>query len=232
MVRLLKNNNVKFLSRALTLFFEFQQHFTHIKSVNFPNIEPCLYAMWHRHQCCIYGLSNKDSCNVLISRSNDGEVIANAIKDVFGFKIIRGSKGKKGSVEATMQMISALKNGECGAIMVDGPSGPSGVVKDGVIKIAKLSGVPIVPVVWYSDNFNFCKLPSWDKLEVPIFDVRLINLYGKPIYVPADGDDNSDERARIQLQESLNDLVKRSPEEYQKVYWHGLWKKNNELFKK
>ncbi len=217
MVRLLKNNNVEFLTNALILFFKFQRHFTHIVPVNFPNIQPCLYALWHKHQCCLYALSNKEICNVLISRSNDGEVIANAIKNVFGFKIIRGSKGKKGSVEATMQMISALKNGECGAIMVDGPSGPSGVIK--------LSGVPIVPAVWYSDNFNFCKLPSWDKLEGPVFDVRLINLYGKPIYVSADGDDDSDEQARIQLQESLNDLVKRSPEEYKKVYWHGLWKR-------
>ena len=225
MVRLLNNDNIKILSKALTLFFKFQQHFTHIVPVDFPNIEPCLYAMWHRHQCCIYGFPNKSACNVLVSRSIDGEAIANAIKDAFGFKLIRGSKGKKGSVEATMQMISALQNGESGAIMVDGPSGPSGIVKNGVIKIAKLSKVPIVPVVWYSTNFNLCKLPSWDKLEVPVFDVRLINLYGKPIYVPADGDDDSDEQVRIQLQESLNDLDKHSPEEYEKIYWHGMWKK-------
>lgn len=225
MVRLLKKDNITFLSKALTIAFKIQQHFTHIEPVDFPNTVPCLYAIFHKHQCCIYGLPNKSKCNVLVSKSKDGEVIANAIKDAFGFKLVRGSKGRQGAVEATMQMINALKEGECGAIMVDGPRGPSGIVKDGIIKIAKLAGVPIVPIVWYSDNFNLFRLPSWDKLEMPILDVRLINLYGKPIYVPANGDDISDEQARLELQKSLDDLMARAHMEYKKVYWHGLWKR-------
>ena len=60
---------------------------------------------------------------------------------------------------------------------------------------------------------------------MPILDVRLINLYGKPIYVPADGDDDSDERARQELQASLEELERRAPEVYKKVYWHGLWRR-------
>lgn len=225
MVRLVATDNLNLLTNTVTGFFCFQQHFTHIVPVNFPNIGPCIYAMWHNHQCCVYGLPNKAKTNVLVSRSKDGDVVAHAIEHAFGFKTIRGSKGKKGAVEATMQMIEALKNGENGAIMVDGPRGPKHKVKNGVIKIAKLANVPIIPVIWYSSNFNLFKLPSWDKLEMPILDVRLINLYGAPIYVPAEGDDESDERCRIELQESLNKLMIMAPEEYEKVYWHGLWRK-------
>lgn len=225
MVRLVATDNLDLLTRTVTGFFSFQQHFTHIVPVNFPNIEPCVYAMWHNHQCCVYGLPNKAKTNVLVSRSKDGDVVAHAIEHAFGFKTIRGSKGKKGAVEATMQMIEALKNGENGAIMVDGPRGPKHKVKNGAIKIAKLANVPIVPVVWYSSNFNLFKLPSWDRLEMPVLDVRLINLYGKPIYVPPDGDDETDEKCRIELQESLNELMQKAPEEYKKVYWHGLWRK-------
>ena len=136
-----------------------------------------------------------------------------------------GSKGKKGAVEATMQMIDSLKSGECGAIMVDGPKGPVHIAKDGAVKIAKLAGVPIVPVVWYSKNFNLIKFKSWDKLEVPFLDVRLINLYGEPIYVPKDGDEQSDEKYRLILEKSLLNLLEKSPEEYEKVYWHGLWRR-------
>ena len=225
MVRLVGYDNTENLTDVVTAFFKFQQHFTHIAPVNFPNIEPCLYAMWHNHQCCVYGLPNKSTTNVLVSRSRDGEVVANSIERAFGFKTIRGSKGKKGAVEATMQMIEALKNGESGAIMVDGPKGPVHIAKDGAVKIAKLAGVPIVPVVWYSNNFNLIKFRSWDKLEVPLFDVRLINLYGEPIYVPKDGDEQSDEKYRLILEKSLLNLLEKSPEEYKKVYWHGLWRK-------
>ena len=62
-------------------------------------------------------------------------------------------------------------------------------------------------------------------MEVPILDVRLINLYGEPIYVPADGDDEADEKIRLKLQEALLDLFEKAPYEYKKVYWHGLWRR-------
>lgn len=226
MVRVVNKENVGKLAELVTAFFSFQQHFTHIIPVNHPdNIGPCLYAMWHNQQCCVYGLPDKKNTNVLVSRSRDGNVVAFAIENAFGFKTIRGSKGKKGAVEATMQMIEALKKGEYGAIMVDGPRGPLRIAKEGAVKIAKLAGVPIVPVVWYSNNFNLFKLPSWDKLEMPVLDVRLINLYGEPIYVPADGDDEADEKIRLSLEDKLKELERIAPEEYKKVYWHGLWRR-------
>ena len=50
-------------------------------------------------------------------------------------------------------------------------------------------------------------------------------MYGEPIYVPADGDDESDEKIRLELQSKLMELLEKAPEEYEKVYWHGLWKR-------
>lgn len=219
MVRLLNANNLDQISNAIYSIFKIQEFFTHIVEVDHPNTEPCIYAMWHAHQCCIHGLKNRAKTNVLISRSKDGEVIARVVEK-WGFKLIRGSKGKKGAVEASMQMLQALKNGENCAMMVDGPRGPAKVVKDGVIKIAKMSGVPIVPIYWYSENFNWFKLPSWDGLRMPVLDVRLINLYGKPIYVTDD-----EEGARQELQACLEDLERRAPEAYNKVYRFGLWRR-------
>lgn len=49
-----------------------------------------------------------------------------------------------------MQMLSRLKEGECVGIMVDGPNGPLHKVKNGAIKLAQMSGAPIVPAHWYS----------------------------------------------------------------------------------
>ena len=177
--------------------------------------------MWHSHQFCVHGIRNRQKLNVLVSRSRDGEIIADVVEK-WGFKTIRGSKGKKGAVEATMQMITALKNGENCAMMVDGPRGPVKVVKDGVVKVAKMAGVPIVPVYWYSTNFNFVQFPSWDKLRMPILDVNLVNLYGEPIYVNEDSDI---EEVRQKIQASLEELERKIPEAYNEVYRFGRWKR-------
>ena len=212
MLKVLFKENRDKLSTLVKAFFSYQRHYTHIIEVKNPNVEPCLYAMWHGNQCAVFGLPNKGITNVLISRSKDGDAVASGV-EMLGFKVVRGSKGKKGAVEASLQMIEA------------GPKGPVKVVKDGAIKIAKLAKVPIVPLCWYSTNFNWIRFSSWDRFSLPIGNVNLINLYGEPIYVDPDGDNASDEAARLKLQKSLEELDERIPEEYKKVYWHGLWRR-------
>lgn len=230
MVNLFKNfdkkreNREKF-TNLIYRIFKFQELFTDIQNVNFPeNTEPCVYAMWHAHQCCVHGLPNRANCNVLVSRSRDGEIIAGVVEK-WGFKVIHGSKGKKGSVEATLQMINALKRGESCAIMVDGPKGPAKVVKDGAIRVAKNAGVPIVPIYWYSPNFTFLKFPSWDEFRIPFFWTKLINIYGEPIYVDPNGDKEHDEQIRLKVQHSLEELEKQAPKAHKEVFRFGIWKK-------
>lgn len=225
MVKLLSLKNAKNLINIVCCWFDLQKHLTHITSVDKPELDSCIYAMWHADQFSLYGLKNESNINIMISKSIDGEVIAKSIEKVFGFKAVRGSKGRMGAVEATKQLVEILKDGGKGAIMVDGPKGPLHVVKKGIIRIAKLSGRPIVPMHWYSSNFNFFKLPTWDKFTIPIGDVRLIILYGKPIYVPSDIDEEGEEQYRLELENSLKELDKQAPTEFDKVYWHGLWKR-------
>jgi lysophospholipid acyltransferase (LPLAT)-like uncharacterized protein len=122
-------------------------------------------------------------------------------------------------------MINALKSGECCAIMVDGPKGPARVVKDGVVKIAKKAGVPIVPVYWYSPNPTFLKFPSWDSFRIPCFWTKLINIYGEPIHVNPDNDKDEDEEVRLKIQRSLESLEKLAPKAHKEVFRFGLWKK-------
>lgn len=227
-MKISSENKVNLLSKLVRFMFIFQQHLTRIKEVNQKDLTPCIYAMWHANQCCIFGQKDKANLNVLVSRSMDGEIIArNTIK--LGFQVVRGSKGKKGSVEATMQLIEKLKKGENVAIMVDGPSGPALQVKEGVIKIAKLSGAPIVPVTWYSDFPNFLRLPSWDKFSYPLGYTKLVNLYGEPINVSPDNTDEQDEQIRQQLQDALIELDERAPKVYEEVYKFRLWKKKEKV---
>ena len=68
-------------------------------------------------------------------------------------------------------------------------------------------------------------MPTWDKLKMPVLNVNLINLYGKPIYVPEDADDEEIERCRLEVENSLKELDNRIADEYEKVFWKGLFKR-------
>lgn len=223
-MRISGEKQLNFLARLVYILFRIQEPYTIIKEANNPEIKPCIYAMWHGHQVCLHGIKDRGNLNVLISRSVDGEIIARTVEK-WGFKVVRGSKGKKGSVEATMQLIDRLKNNECIAMMVDGPSGPAFIAKEGVVKIAKMAQAPIVPLYCYSPNKNFLKMPSWDSLRYPFGFTRMLNLYGEPIYVNGNNTDEQDEEVRIQLQNSLDELEKKAPEVFKEVHKFRLWKK-------
>lgn len=211
----------KFLAKG---FMQIQKYFTHIVEINNKELKPCIYAMWHSDQFCIYGVQDRGHLSVLVSKSADGEIVAYATESL-GFKTVRGSSGKKGAIESTMQMIELLEQGETIAITVDGPNGPLHKVKNGVIKIAQKTGAPIVPVCWYSNNPTFIHLPSWDKMTTPVGDTRILNLYGEPIYVPAELTPEQMEEYKEKLRNSLLDLQSRIPEEFQKAKAEKLWDK-------
>lgn len=226
MVRLINNKNVWILKSAIVGWMGFQKHHTHIVEINNQNKSPCIYALWHANQCCIFGIKNKHNTSIMISRSRDGEIVATGVESL-GIKTVRGSSNRQGSVEATMKLIDRLKNGEDAALTIDGPNGPLHKVKNGVIEIAKLSGCPIIPLTWYSPQIWFIKMPSWDKMTVPIWDTNLINLYGEPIYIPKDLPSNEYETYKEKLKQALFELDRRCPEEYEKVKKLNLWKTNS-----
>ena len=221
MVRLINNKNMGKVANLVKFALKFQEFFTHIAEINNPNINPCIYALWHENQFSIYGIGNKRNVNVLISNSADGEIITKAVEG-FGFKVVRGSSARKGCISSTMQLITKLKNGECAAIMIDGPHGPLHKVKGGAIKLAKETGAPIVPMHWYSEEKTFITLPSWDKMKTPLGNCHIINLYGEPIYV---NNEDSNEEIAERIKNSLANLEKCAPEEFKKAKKLKLWKK-------
>ena len=216
MVRLVNEKNAKYVANFLSGILKIQEIFTQIKSVNLPKTEPCIYALWHGHQFCVYGLPNRINVNILVSTSIDGNIITQCLKNL-GLKAIRGSTGKKGAVGGTMQILEALKNGECVAITVDGPRGPYHKVKGGIVKIAQMANVPIVPVVWYCPQKNFLTIPSWDKMTTPLGFTRIINLYGEPIHIPQNITKEEETFYLEKIKTSLEELEDKAPEIYNEV---------------
>ena len=227
MVRLINVKNEKYVTKVLNGILKIQEKCTIIKNVNEPPKDPCLYAIWHKHHFCVYGLPRRKEgkVNVMISTSLDGRIISYCVRNL-GLKTISGSAERKGAVSGSMQVLEALKNGESAAIMVDGPHGPQYKVKNGIIKLAKLSQVPIIPVTWYSPQWNFVELPSWDKMTSPLLYTRLVNVYGDPIYVPADIEPEDFQTYKDKIANALFELDKKAPKIFEEVKHEIPWKLN------
>ncbi len=227
MVRLINAKNEKYVAKALNGILKLQENVTIIHNVNEPPKTPCLYAVWHQNQFCIYGIPcrKEGKLNVMISTSLDGRIISYCVGHL-GIKTISGSTERRGAVSGSMQVIEALKSGESAAIMVDGPRGPLHKVKNGIIKFAQLAQVPIIPLHWYSPQINFLRLPGWDKMTTPLFYTRIINMYGDPIYVPKDAQPEDFQIYKDKIANALFELEAKAPKTYREVKKEIPWKFN------
>jgi len=166
-----------------------------------------VYASWHqRFFPGITFFSTRKPIAIIISKSLDGEMIARAV-DILGWYPIRGSssRGGKEALEKIKEL--ACSDYKIGHI-VDGPQGPFGVVKPGLIRIAQAGGLPIVPTITSARHkwiFN-----SWDRFMVPKPFSKIIIRFGEPIQVPEDLGQEAFEEKRLQVEERLRDLYEQT----------------------
>jgi len=137
--------------------------------------------------------------SIMISQSKDGEIVAKMAL-LNGWNPIRGSSSK-GGMEAIKKMITNLKENKLAAHIADGPQGPSGIVKAGVIRLAHAANAVIVPFsvsaekAWY---FN-----SWDKFLLPKPFSKVFLRFGEMIKFDRVKDRESFEKQRKQLEEIM-----------------------------
>ena len=220
MVRLINRRNIKFISWGIYKLLKIQELMTHLVNVNYPELEQYIYVMWHSNQFLVHGFKDKGNTSILISNSLDGDIVSYVAQN-WGFKTKRGSAGRKGAIAATKQLYDELKKGESVAIMVDGPRGPYHEVKKGAVTLSIDTGVPIVPVNWYSEDKTFKEINSCDKMKFPVGLCKIINLYGKPIYPQGKTEEDLIKEVKI----SLDELEKISPQKYKEARESGLWEK-------
>jgi lysophospholipid acyltransferase (LPLAT)-like uncharacterized protein len=71
--------------------------------------------------------------------------------------------------------------------------------------LARLSGAPIVPATYAVSRRKLAS--SWDRFVIALPFSRGIYLWGAPIHVARDADDEALEMARLELEDSLNALT-------------------------
>lgn len=144
-----------------------------------------IYAFWHQRQVFFSVSHRGDKATVLISRSADGEMIAETLRLCCDIQSVRGSS-TRGASEAVRGMIKALRSGRDLGITPDGPKGPKCEVKEGVMYLAQKLGVPILPIT--NAQSNRLVLKTWDQFQIPLPFGRSVVVYGEPIEV-GPGDD-------------------------------------------
>lgn len=140
-----------------------------------------IYAFWHQRQAFFTVSHRGDRMSMLISRSVDGEMIAETIRRCCGVASVRGSSSR-GASDAVRGLIKALRSGLDIGITPDGPKGPKEEIKDGVMYLAQKLGVPILPVTNAQSNRLILK-GTWDQFQVPMPFGRSVVVYGEPISV-------------------------------------------------
>lgn len=163
--------------------------------------ERVILVFWHNRQIGFLRLvSMLQPTAVLVSRHGDGEIITR-IMARFGVDAVRGSS-TRGGTAALRQMLATTRKSNI-AITPDGPVGPRYEVKDGVISLAALSGLPIFWVCWSADRVWVFR--SWDRFMLPKPFARLRFHATGPIALDKSQKDDELAAARQELQDRMRE---------------------------
>ena len=149
-----------------------------------------IVALWHNRifvPCYIYRyvIKGKVGMSMLTSASKDGTMLT-TVAGNYGMRTVRGSSRRRGAA-GFLDMVRELRQGYSMCITPDGPKGPRYHCHPGVIKLASISGVPIVPlIIRYSHAW---RARSWDGFFVPLPFSRVEFTTPGPIQVPPELDD-------------------------------------------
>jgi lysophospholipid acyltransferase (LPLAT)-like uncharacterized protein len=165
-----------------------------------------IFAFWHNRFLMMPYLykslrGTKNIC-VMTSRSRDGQYITDVL-DGFDFATARGSSSRGGQA-ALREMTSLIKKGYDIAITPDGPRGPCYRVQPGIILLAQISGIPIIPATY--DVKRKKRLASWDRFIIPHLFTKGVLVFGDPFTVSKKADEEERERKRLELETILKRL--------------------------
>ncbi|MBI9076511.1 MAG: lysophospholipid acyltransferase family protein [Desulfatibacillum sp.] len=136
---------------------------------------------------------------LMISKSKDGEMIAGVAQRT-GWNPVRGSSSNNGK-EALADMVQSLKKNGLAAHILDGPRGPAGKIKAGVIRLALDSDAVIVP--FHVEAENAWYFHSWDRFMAPKPFSRVILRYGNCISVQGIETDEQFEESRLSMEKTM-----------------------------
>ncbi len=133
---------------------------------------------------------------LLVSNSPDGDILVRTLSHR-DYRFARGATGGDGG-RALVQLRRELGSGYSVGIAVDGPEGPFGSIREGVLHLARLTGAPVVPLVARASRPLV--LDTWDRTVVPVPFRKVAMIVGPILHI-------SSSAGETELKEFLNQLA-------------------------
>lgn len=169
---------------------------------------PCY---WHQHHVLCSRLMRNwirrgfRAC-FLVSASVDGDVPARIAKS-WGAAVIRGSANQTGAL-VMRDLQRMTKAGYAIVTTADGPNGPKHEFKPGTVLMARIGGMPMVPLACAADRAWY--LDRWDDFMIPKPFAKVVLAVGEPVVVPVGTPIEKLEEYRLQMQYATNALMAES----------------------
>ena len=165
--------------------------------------KPFILAFWHSNLMMIsYCWKSNKKINILASGHSDGRFGA-IVGKYFKLNNIPTSSSYKA---ISLKPIFKMLNSSCYiGITPDGPRGPNKKVSEGIIKIARTSQVPIIPVGFASSKNR--KLKSWDSFLITKPFSRCAFVWGDSITIPKNCSNSDIESFKKKLEIQINDCM-------------------------
>ena len=169
--------------------------------------QPFIVVFWHgRMLMTPFFWDRKQPIHILHSAHGDGALIGQ-LSAHFKGKTVVGSSSR-GGARALREVVRTVKSGSSCAITPDGPRGPRMHGQEGVVAIARLAGVPIVPLTYSCSRGKL--LGSWDRFLLALPFGRGVAIWGEPIDVPASADRKAQADILAKITSRLNDMTRKA----------------------
>jgi len=159
-----------------------------------------IMVFWHSRWVMMRFAHPFEKLAVLASRHRDAEMLGRVLERL-NVVMARGSS-TRGGMAGMRELLRRIRSGYDLAITPDGPRGPRRRIKDGVLAAAKYTGKPIVAVGFGASRGR--RIGSWDRTLIAYPFSRGVYVYGEPMLVPADTDEEQLERMREELERTLD----------------------------
>jgi lysophospholipid acyltransferase (LPLAT)-like uncharacterized protein len=172
----------------------------------------CAPAYWHQHHIVGSMLIRRwirrgfRAC-FLVSGSVDGDV-PEKIARAWGAEVIRGSANQSGALALRDQQ-RMMREGHSIVTTADGPRGPQHEFKAGTVLMARVAGVPILPIGCAADRAWYLE-KRWDRFMIPKPFARVVIAVGEPVPVPRSVSLDNLEPIRMNVQQRVMSLMEES----------------------
>ena len=172
-----------------------------------PADQPLIICVWHNRlslSLVLYALfvrkrHRAHRLAALVSASRDGSILARILEH-FGAQPVRGSSSRRGP-QALLELTGWAERGYDLAITPDGPRGPRYAIQNGIIALAQLTGLPILPASYHLP-WKW-QLRSWDRFQIPLPFSRCDLRFGDPFLVPRTASEEERDKICADLQECM-----------------------------